>query len=807
MRRIASIAVSTTAIVCMTSPLQADPLSCNLSAYKAVQGLTATLADDTLSVTWDGERSQEVRLNLILVSGTPTIRELAVRTKGGQWSTLATNVTPEYKVTTGFRRATLQQLNPLKSLGVPITPAVIDKIKWEAFWDAPLRVPGGEAAHGNATPPPEGIANQPGLPRRPEEVARAAAVFKVTGCDVKTDGGRIEVSFPGVQLGVFAGRLDYTVYKGSNLIRQMVVAKTDAPSVAYTYLAGLKGLTLNNRSRMVWRANVSGQWTDYRFGGTKNDDAVPLKTANRVVAAEGPAGTIVAFPPPHTFFWARETEFNLGYNWYRKDSETTYSFGVKQADHEETPDSAGHGAEDTSQNFALYSARPGTDQRMQVFFYVSPEAAQAAMQGALNYTRNDTFKPLPGYQTMATHFHTSMISRLNTLGGLDARLPDFDLMKATGINIFAPIDGGGGLSGGSPIGGARGATPPQGRGAGAGARGAGAGPGGARGGGGDQGEGEAPALPAGRTIPPPNFTYLDVVLRHSDKNFFIMPNQEGGLNLGGHTDLVYSHPVRWTNGRLPGQAMMETDAQGKVYHITTPDEFMAMAKAENILAFMPHPRSKGSTGFPDAIKDKSHFLHDNYRGIGFRWGMGHDGSEIRMCEYRCFALLDDMNNWVADLPLRPKFAWAISETYRKGPGDDIYANNPVNYVKMGALPTSTDWSSIVNPLMSGDFFWTSGEILITNYAVAGAGNARTITADVEWTFPLDFVEVVWGDGTTTDRRTISATDLPAFGTKRFSIPFDATGKKWVRFAAFDSAGNGAFVQPIKLPAAVQPAAR
>ena len=35
-------------------------------------------------------------------------------------------------------------------------------------------------------------------------------------------------------------------------------------------------------------------------------------------------------------------------------------------------------------------------------------------------------------------------------------------------------------------------------------------------------------------------------------------------------------------------------------------------------------------------------------------------------------------------------------------------------------------------------------------------------------------------------------------SRRLTIPFDATGKKWVRFAAWDAAGNGAMVQPIKL---------
>ena len=80
----------------------------------------------------------------------------------------------------------------------------------------------------------------------------------------------------------------------------------------------------------------------------------------------------------------------------------------------------------------------------------------------------------------------------------------------------------------------------------------------------------------------------------------------------------------------------------------------------------------------------------------------------------------------------------------------------------------------------------------------GAGARKTIVADVEWTFPLSFVEVVWGDGKKIDRQIISATDLGAFGTKHFTIPFDAAGKAWVRFAVWDSAGDGAFVEPVWL---------
>jgi hypothetical protein len=48
------------------------------------------------------------------------------------------------------------------------------------------------------------------------------------------------------------------------------------------------------------------------------------------------------------------------------------------------------------------------------------------------------------------------------------------------------------------------------------------------------------------------------------------------------------------------------------------------------------------------------------------------------------------------------------------------------------------------------------------------------------------------------RSVISATDLPPFGAHTFRIPFDASGKKWVRFSAWDSAGDGAFTQPVRL---------
>lgn len=102
-------------------------------------------------------------------------------------------------------------------------------------------------------------------------------------------------------------------------------------------------------------------------------------------------------------------------------------------------------------------------------------------------------------------------------------------------------------------------------------------------------------------------------------------------------------------------------------------------------------------------------------------------------------------------------------------------------------------------LRRGDYFVTSGEVLIPSHRFAGSGADMTLVAEVEWTFPLDFVEVVYGDGERTERVVVPAKDLPPFGRHTFTIPFDATGQAWVRFAAWDSAGNGAMTMPVRLP--------
>lgn len=745
----------------------ADPLACNLTGYKPADGLAAAMDGDNLVVTWAGDPGQEGRLRFSVNGGTPMVQDLSLRAGAGAWVSLVSNATPDISVMTGIRRMSTQQLEPLYALKVPITQEILDRYRWDPFWDAPFDVRPNPTD--NRQPPKAGLpgTDQKGLPRDPTEVQRANAVYAVQGCDVKTNGGRIEVSFPGVTLGVFSGKLVYSVFKGSNLVKQEVSATTQNKWVAYKYDSGLKGIAIKPDTKAAYR-DIANTWQTYDFTGAVNVDKTQLAAANRIVVAQpSAAGAIAAFPPPHKFFWARESAIIMNYNWYRKDADGTFGFGVRQNEHEDYSEG--------QENWALYSARPGTEQLMPVFLYPSLGSITQAHAGAMAFTHNDTYKAIPGYQAMNHHYHMNIPQRWKA-EGVDYKLPDLQAMKAMGLKIVSPIWNFTmfGFDGADP------ATVDQ-----------------------TSMAAAQKALPRGGDYIALQALAVLGAKIHSDKDFLVMPDQEIYSGpLGGHTDLLFSHQVLWDQKR-PGQPFTETDAKlGKVYHVGSAQELIDMAKAEDIMISMPHPRTKGSTGYPDAVKDSSYFNDPHYVGFGLRGGMSTDGSERRVCEYRCLPLLDDISNWLADKPGPLKYINSISEVQEQKPGDDIYGSAPVTYVKLDTVPDNP--APVVAALMKGDSFVTTGEVLMTSYQVVANGKTSKVIADLDWTFPLDMVEIVWGDGKTTGRQVIATTELAPMGSHHFEIPFDATGKKWIRFAAWDTGYNGVMSQPSRLPASPRP---
>jgi hypothetical protein len=294
----------------ITATGAAQELNCDMAGYKPQEGLKAQVHAGVLELTWQGERQEQLRAAFAIRNGQPMVEELAARRNGGKWIVLGKSLTPEFEITSGVRRLSEQQMAPLRDLKIEFTPEVVEREKWNAFWDSPLVVPGRPGTN-------------MGLPRKQEEIRRTWAKYKSTGCQVKTDGARIEVVFPGFDGGIFSGALQYTVYRGTNLLRQEAVAKTNEPSVAYKYASGLKGFTIADDTRVVWRDTARG-WQHYGFGGALNQQMVALKARNRLAILEANGGSLAFLPPSHKFFWSREVETNLGYVYYRKDGANAF---------------------------------------------------------------------------------------------------------------------------------------------------------------------------------------------------------------------------------------------------------------------------------------------------------------------------------------------------------------------------------------------------------------------------------------------------------------------------------------------------
>jgi hypothetical protein len=729
-------------LVALCAAVQAQNTNCDLSGYKAADGLKARSTSAGLELDWQGDHGQQLSAVFGIRNAQPTIFELAVRKAGGSRLVLGKDLVPEFDVVSGVRRLSEQQAAPLRELKVEITPAVIEREKWNAFWDAPLVMPGTGSI---------------GLPRRPEEVRRARASYQSGVCKVKTDGARLEVTFDGLQMGIFSGELRFTIYRGTSLLRQEAIAKTEEPSVAYKYNAGLAGFTVGENTRLVWRDNARA-WQEYGFGGAVNQDSVALKARNRLAILENGGGSLAVFPPSHKFFFAREIETNLGFVYYRKTSDHSFAVGVRQSEREEPYKAYGvsdakferttrESRHDTS-NFALYNAPPGTWQHMPVYYYLSAADGRATQAAVMSFTHDDIYKAMPGYKVMTSHFHMHFNDQLADEGTIDVHPTWVDVFRGLGINIVNLAD--------------------------------------------FHGDGHA------KDTGPLRFAeqkmYFDGCRRFSDRDFLLIPGEEPDDTLGGHYISMFPRPVYWSQKRAPGQNFTENDPKyGKVYHVDTAADELALLKAEQGLMWQAHPRTKGSTGYPEAVREWDHFRSDRFLGGSYQ-SLPVDQSEKRICEKRCFSTLDDMNNWAG-----PKYLIAEGDTYYKYPDDETYGQLTINYVKLDRVPKfDEDWTPVLRAMRAGDFFVSSGEVLLHSYGIEGSGASRTYNAEVEWTFPPEFVELVWGDGDKTDRQIISATNVAPFSTHKFRIPFDATGKKWVRFAAWDSAGNGAFTQPVHL---------
>ena len=164
--------------------------------------------------------------------------------------------------------------------------------------------------------------------------------------------------------------------------------------------------------------------------------------------------------------------------------------------------------------------------------------------------------------------------------------------------------------------------------------------------------------------------------------------------------------------------------------------------------------------------------------------------------------MDDMANWGLK-----KHVHGEADLFRMEPDFETYAHMNINYLQLDKIPKYSDgWQPVLDTLRCGQFFTTTGEILIPEFTVGGKTSGQTadvtndsrlvLEAKLEWTFPLAYAEVVSGDGNRVYRQYIDLKDTESFGTRMLHLPIQLKNRTWVRFEVWDIAANGAFTQPI-----------
>lgn len=573
-------------------------------------------------------------------------------------------------------------------------------------------------------------------PSHPDGTRNYRGALQLTGARAVTIGDRVELIFDGFQMGPFTGSIRYTFYPGTRLIQQSALASTNVPDTAYYYDAGLRMAVPrdsrpgNNMESEITYVDTAGKLT---VEHPNTSERLPVKVRYRTLVARAQGGSIAVFPTPHKYHMPRDYTTNMGYLWHTA-WRGQVSLGIRQL-----PD-------DNSPFYPWMNAPPGTEQRMNVFYLLSGAAdAGALIDEVKRFTNNDRYRKLPGYVTLAAHWHFAYT--VQAMAKPDGWIPPFKpVLQDMGIDaaMIADFHGDG---------------HPQ-----------------------DQTDLRLKELKA----------YYDYCRAQSSGDFLLMPSEEANVHYGGHWAVAFPKPVYWIMAPLGAKSSIAENVPGygRVYTIGSAKALLDMMRREHGFAYQTHPRTKGSKEYPDKIRYTEHFLDDTFFGAGWKQ-MPADMSSPRQGE-RSLKLLDDMSNWGLHKRLLAEVdVFQIDSTH------ELYSHMNVNYVRAPSLPSFDNYGSLTTAMEKGDFFMSTGEVLMPEHSISprSAGRLR-VTADVHNTLPLQFAELVWGDGNETHRFTYPLETSHSFEQRKLDFEVDTPNWRWARLAVWDIAGNGAFANPV-----------
>lgn len=675
-----------------TSTIVLAQSSVDFSRFNKKGSAKASVNNDLLEITWPAGEGGLARL-LLNTAGKGTVIKSIQLESSGKWKEIASGLEPVFILTEGKR--------DLEKRG-----------GWNIFFDVTAYKP--HTSH---------------LLRKGRGSTR-----------VSSEGSRTVVTMNGMKGGTFQGDLEITLFNGSPLLNIAAVMTTQKDSTAIIYDAGLSGS--HDTFKEVFWSNTD----DYLESSLiqQNDESKNMAVKYRAIAGETAGGSLAVFPPPHQYFYPLDNAYNLQYTWYGSDYRNMipeFALGIRQ-------DLMGD-----NRHVPWFNAPPNTRQRLNFFVLLSDEKDGKVLDGVKRFTNSDSYKPLKGYYTMASHFHTEHIDDVLTHKPLPEIPGHVKALRNIGVNIMHLGEF---HLAGNP---------------------------------GDDGPRRLPEF----------HKMFEESKRLSGGDFLMLPGEEPNSHFGGHWMNIFPKPVYWIMSRKADQPFLEEHpVYGKVYRVGNKEEMLKLLELEKGLAWTAHARIKGSTGYPDRYKDEDFFASDRFLGAAWK-PMPADLSHERLGK-RVLDVMDDMANWG-----HKKYVIGEADLFKIEPNYELYANMNINYLQLDKLPRFEEgWQPVLDAMEQGKFFVTTGEVLIPRFTVNGKGSGETVNlsggkkADVvlalEWTFPLSYAEIVSGDGEQVYRERVDLSSTEAFGSKEFHWNFDLSGRKWVRVEVWDAAVNGAFTQ-------------
>ena len=570
-------------------------------------------------------------------------------------------------------------------------------------------------------------------------------LLKKTSIAVKSIGSRTIVTIGNLSADRFSGALEVTFYNGSPLFNIAAVMSTKADATAIVYDAGLISRTEKWNS-LSW-TNTADQMESAPV--QYSDSAKNLSVKYRTIAAQGKAGALALFPAPHQYFYPLDEAINLKFISHGKHYRHMldgYGIGIRQE------------LQGDRRFVPWFNAPPGTQQRLNFFCLINNAGTAQALDAVKKFTNADRYVKLPGFKTMSSHFHNEFIMNVVLAGKPIPEKPEFvEVFKRLGVDMV------------------------------------------------HLGEFHYTAHPKG----PDSLRLRELKAlfeqceRLSDSDFLLMPGEEPNEFFGGHWLQIFPKPVYWIMSRNKNVPFVENKPGfGKVYHIGNKDDMLKLLEEEQGLAWTAHARTKGSVNAPDIYNHEDFFKSDRFMGAAWK-AMPADLSQPRLGN-RVLDLLDDMNNWG-----EKKTMITEADLFTISHENEMYAHMNVNYMMLDQLPKYGEgWKPVVAAMQRGKFFGTTGEVLMHELKVNGKVSGETVklnadgTADIRlklsWTFPMNFVEIISGDGEKVYREKVDLRDTKAFAEQQFQFRPKLKGRKWVRVEAWDSAVNGAFSQTFYL---------